>query len=107
MYSSCFEIFVTQHDVLRDLALHLSNQGLINERPRLLMPRREKELPKEWGRNSDQPFNAQIVSIHTGIIITPSKLPFFLAKKIRLVGSLSKQELEYKRSMHLNFVVLL
>lgn len=66
MYSSCFEIFVTQHDVLRDLALHLSNQGLINERPRLLMPRREKELPKEWGRTSDQPFNAQIVSIHTG-----------------------------------------
>lgn len=85
MYSSCFEIFVTQHDVLRDLALHLSNQGLINERPRLLMPRREKELTKEWGRNLDQPFNAKIVSIHTGIIITPSKLPFFLAKKIRLV----------------------
>lgn len=85
MYSSCFEIFVTQHDVLRDLALHLSNQGLINERPRLLMPRREKELPKEWERNSDQPFNALVVSIHTGIIITPSKLPLFLAKKIRLV----------------------
>ncbi|MCI29532.1 disease resistance protein, partial [Trifolium medium] len=26
MYSSCFEISVTQHDVLRDLALNLSNR---------------------------------------------------------------------------------
>lgn len=66
MYSSCL-FSVTQHDVLRDLALHSSNRGHVNERRRLLMPRRETELPKEWERNSDQPFNAQIVSIHTGI----------------------------------------
>lgn len=56
-----------QHDVLRDLALHLSNSGNINHRKRLFMPRREASLPKEWERNSDQPFNAQIVSLHTGI----------------------------------------
>lgn len=67
MYSSYYEIYVTQHDVLRDLALHLSNQENINERKRLVMPRRDTELPKEWQRNVDQPFNAQIVSIHTGI----------------------------------------
>lgn len=66
MYSSYYEISVTQHDVLRDLALHLSNQENINDRKRLLMPRRDTELPKEWERNVDQPFNAQIVSIHTG-----------------------------------------
>ncbi|KAG7943775.1 hypothetical protein I3843_15G060600 [Carya illinoinensis] len=65
MYSSCL-IFITQHDVLRDLALHLSNRGPINRRNRLLMPRRETELPREWDRNSSQPFDAQIVSIHTG-----------------------------------------
>jgi hypothetical protein len=85
MYSSCFEIFVTQHDVLRDLALHLSNRGDINERRRLLMPRREEELPKEWGRNSDQPFNAQIVSIHTGTIITLFYIVLLFAEKIRLI----------------------
>jgi hypothetical protein len=76
VYSSCL-FSVTQHDVLRDLALHSSNRGRINERRRLLMPRRETELPKEWERNSDQPFNAQIVSIHTGILISSLFLDCF------------------------------
>ncbi|KAK2660405.1 hypothetical protein Ddye_006938 [Dipteronia dyeriana] len=66
MYSSYYEVSVTQHDVLRDLALHLSNRGNINGRRRLLMPKMEIELPKDWERNVDQPFNAQIVSIHIG-----------------------------------------
>ncbi|XVF36212.1 hypothetical protein REPUB_Repub19eG0038900 [Reevesia pubescens] len=65
-YSSYYEIVVTQHDVLRDLALHLSNRGDVNERTRLLMPRKVTELPRDWERNTDQPFNAQIVSVHTG-----------------------------------------
>lgn len=65
-FSSYYEISVSQHDVLRDLALHLSNKGKINERKRLLMPKRENGLPREWERNTDQPFNAQIVSVHTG-----------------------------------------
>ncbi|OWM80763.1 probable disease resistance protein At4g33300 [Punica granatum] len=66
IYSSYYEVFVIQHDVLRDLALHLSNQGEIYERERLVMPKREAELPREWERYSDRPFNARIVSIHTG-----------------------------------------
>ncbi|GMH16683.1 hypothetical protein Nepgr_018524 [Nepenthes gracilis] len=66
LYSSYFEIYVTQHDVLRDLALHLSKDGNINQRKRLLMPRREQGLLKEWERRADQPFNAQVVSLHTG-----------------------------------------
>ncbi|WCJ35361.1 Disease resistance protein (CC-NBS-LRR class) family [Euphorbia peplus] len=66
LYNSYYEISVTQHDVLRDLAIHLASQGNINERKRLLMPRREAEIPKEWVRNADDPFNAQIVSVHTG-----------------------------------------
>ena len=55
--------------MLRDLALHISNRNNITQRERLLMPRREIGLPKAWERNSDQPFNARIVSIHTGISI--------------------------------------
>ncbi|XP_047937943.1 probable disease resistance protein At4g33300 [Salvia hispanica] len=65
-YSSYYEIYVYQHDVLRDLAIHLSNDGPVNSRRRLLMPRRETGLPREWERNSDEPFNAQVISIHTG-----------------------------------------
>ncbi|KAG5230974.1 disease resistance family protein [Salix suchowensis] len=69
-YSSYYEIGVMQHDVLRDLAIHLSSREDVNECKRLLMPRREEQLPREWERNADRPFNAQIVSIHTGIFIT-------------------------------------
>ncbi|KFK29941.1 nbs-lrr resistance protein [Arabis alpina] len=65
-YASYYDVFVTQHDVLRDLALHLCNQGKVTRRERLVMPKRELVLPREWGRNSDEPFKAQIVSIHTG-----------------------------------------
>ncbi|KAL5558184.1 hypothetical protein UlMin_034395 [Ulmus minor] len=66
VYSSCYDIAITQHDVLRDLALHLSSRDDINKRERLLMPRREGGLPREWEKNSNNPFYAQIVSIHTG-----------------------------------------
>ncbi|KAL1215879.1 putative disease resistance protein [Cardamine amara subsp. amara] len=66
LYASHYDIFVTQHDVLRDLALHISNVGKVNRRKRLLMPKRESELPREWERNNDDQYIAQIVSIHTG-----------------------------------------
>ena len=52
--------------MLRDLALHLSNNGNVNEQKRLIMPRSDSGVPKDWERNSDKPFNAQIVSMHTG-----------------------------------------
>lgn len=66
IYSSYYEMYVTQHDVLRDIALHFSSRENVHDRKRLLMPKSETELPKEWLRNSDQPFNAQLVSVHTG-----------------------------------------
>ena len=66
MYGSYYEISVSQHDVLRDLAIHISSHENVNHRTRLLMARREKGVPKEWERNIDQPFLARIVSIHTG-----------------------------------------
>ncbi|KAL5126956.1 putative disease resistance protein [Glycine soja] len=65
MYSSCFEISVTQHDVLRDLALNFRNRESIDERRLLVMPKRENGMPKEWLRYRHKPFEAQIVSIHT------------------------------------------
>lgn len=57
-----------QHDVLRDLAIYMTNNDVkINRRERLLMPIRELKLPREWERNKDDPLDAKIVSIHTGI----------------------------------------
>ncbi|KAI3737064.1 hypothetical protein L2E82_27059 [Cichorium intybus] len=66
MYGSNYEISVCQHDVLRDLAIHISSVESVNQRSRLVMARRENGLPKEWKRNVDQPFLAKIVSIYTG-----------------------------------------
>jgi hypothetical protein len=68
LYSSYHDYSVTQHDVLRDLALHMSGRNSLNKRERLVMPRREESLPRDWQRNKDIPFEAQIVSIHTGDI---------------------------------------
>ncbi|XP_058080436.1 putative disease resistance protein At5g47280 [Magnolia sinica] len=66
IYSSYSEFSVAQHDVLRDLALHMCNRENVNRRKRLIMARREDGLPKDWQRNKDKPFDARIVSIHTG-----------------------------------------
>ncbi|GJM95311.1 hypothetical protein PR202_ga12028 [Eleusine coracana subsp. coracana] len=66
LHSSYHDFSVTQHDVLRDLALHMSGRDSLNKRKRLAMPRREESLPRDWLRNKDTPFEAQIVSIHTG-----------------------------------------
>ncbi|KAK9053884.1 hypothetical protein SSX86_024959 [Deinandra increscens subsp. villosa] len=66
-YSSCYDISVSQHDVLRDLAIHMSSSlESVNQRKRMLMARREDGIPKEWQRNTETPFLARIVSIHTG-----------------------------------------
>lgn len=68
MCGSSFELFI-QHDVLRDLALNLTrNEEPINMRRRLIMPCRENSVPKIWKRYADSPFNAEIVSFHTGMM---------------------------------------
>ncbi|CAI0465327.1 unnamed protein product [Linum tenue] len=66
LYSIYHDISVIQHDVLRDLTIHMTNHGEINERKQIIMSRREIELPREWERNAGKPFCAQIISIHTG-----------------------------------------
>jgi hypothetical protein len=68
LYSNYHDYSVTQHDVLRDLAIYMSDRDSLNKRGRLVMPRREESLPRDWQRNKDIPFEAQIVSIHTGDI---------------------------------------
>ncbi|CAL9241491.1 unnamed protein product [Arabidopsis halleri] len=63
MHTSYYDMFVTQHDVLRDVALHLTNRGEVSRRERLLMPKRESMLPRKWMRSNDEPYNARVVLI--------------------------------------------
>ncbi|KAH9291997.1 hypothetical protein KI387_042811 [Taxus chinensis] len=65
-YGDASELYFSQHDVMRDLALYMGCQDSIVHRKRLFMPMKEHILPGEWELLSDTQFNAQIVSIHTG-----------------------------------------
>ncbi|XP_057866624.2 probable disease resistance protein At4g33300 [Cryptomeria japonica] len=65
-YGNASELYFSQHDVMRDLAIYLGSQNSIVHRKRLFMPRKELSLPGEWEMLNDRPFNAQVVSIHTG-----------------------------------------
>lgn len=65
-YGSTSELYFSQHDVMRDLALYLASRDWIVNRKRLFMPKKEDGLPGKWELLKDQAFNAQVVSIHTG-----------------------------------------
>lgn len=61
-YGNASELYFSQHDVMRDLAIYLGSQDSIVHRKRLFMPRKELSLPGEWEMLNDRPFNAQVVS---------------------------------------------
>ena len=65
-YGSASELYFSQHDVMRDLAIYLASEDSIVHRKRLLMPKKEHNFPRKWEFLKDQTFDAQIVSIHTG-----------------------------------------
>ncbi|KAL4644920.1 hypothetical protein ACB092_02G199000 [Castanea dentata] len=57
--------FVTQNDVLRELALHQSSQEPIGQRQRLIMNISENDLPMWWREHKHQLINARLLSIST------------------------------------------
>ncbi|XP_059623788.1 probable disease resistance protein At5g66900 [Cornus florida] len=58
------EHFVTQHDLLRDLAIYQNNQECTEQRKRLIMDIRGNDPPK-WSIEQIQPFHARLLSIST------------------------------------------
>ncbi|XAR57824.1 hypothetical protein NMG60_11026101 [Bertholletia excelsa] len=59
--------FVTQHDLLRDLAIHQSGQKPIQNRERLIIEIRGNDLPSWWTEQMEHPIHAHLVSISTGV----------------------------------------
>ncbi|GMY10724.1 probable disease resistance protein At5g66900 [Fagus crenata] len=59
------EDFVTQHDLLRDLAIHLSSQEPIGQRQRLFVDINGNNLPEWWTKQKQQLINARLLSIST------------------------------------------
>ncbi|XP_010255125.1 PREDICTED: probable disease resistance protein At5g66900 [Nelumbo nucifera] len=67
-------LYVFQHDLLRDLAIYQSQQHQqdIKHRKRLLMERRDDDLPRSWWEQEHQHINACLVSILTGEMCSSS-----------------------------------
>eukprot|EP00253_Pinus_taeda_P002508 PITA_02508 len=65
-YGSASELYFSQHNVMRHLAIYLASRDSIVHRKRLLMPSQEHSLPRKCKLPEDQAFDAQIVSISTG-----------------------------------------
>eukprot|EP01018_Ginkgo_biloba_P004422 Gb_41061 [translate_table: standard] len=68
LYGCGSDISFSQHDVIRELALHLASQDSVIHRKRLFMPQKEDGLPMKWQALKDHASKAQIVSIHTGVM---------------------------------------
>ncbi|KAG6730913.1 hypothetical protein I3842_01G104100 [Carya illinoinensis] len=61
------EDFVSQHDLLRELAIHQSSQEPLEQRKRLIIDISGKiNIPKWWTEQRQQPIDAQLLSISTG-----------------------------------------
>ncbi|XP_075655189.1 putative disease resistance protein At5g66900 [Castanea sativa] len=57
--------FVTQHYILRELAMHQSSQESEEQRPRLIMNISGNNLPKWWMEQKQLLINARLLSIST------------------------------------------
>ncbi|CAK9185435.1 unnamed protein product [Ilex paraguariensis] len=61
----CNEQFVTQHDLLRELAIYQSNRAPIEQRTRLIMDISGNNHPRGWIEQISQPIHAHLLSIST------------------------------------------
>ncbi|KAK3001869.1 hypothetical protein RJ639_021416 [Escallonia herrerae] len=65
LYDFCNGQYITQHDLLRELAIYLNNQEPIELRKRVILEITGNKLPKWWVAKREQPINARLLSIST------------------------------------------
>lgn len=65
--SYCYEHYVTQHDLLRELAIYRSEKEPIEQRKRLIMDISKNRYPQWLVEQQQQPKHAHLLSISTGI----------------------------------------
>ncbi|KAK4584481.1 hypothetical protein RGQ29_022278 [Quercus rubra] len=66
------EDFVTQHDILRELAMHQSSRESIGQRSRLIINISGNNLPKWWTEQKQQLISARLLSISTDELFSSS-----------------------------------
>ncbi|KAK3016707.1 hypothetical protein RJ639_005645, partial [Escallonia herrerae] len=65
LHDYCNGQYITQHDLLRELAIYLSNQEPIELRKRVILEITDNKLPKWWVEKEQEPINARLLSIST------------------------------------------
>lgn len=60
------ECFVTQHDLLRELAIYHAKFDPVDRRKRVNIEICGNDLPKWWRERKYQPMKARLLSISTG-----------------------------------------
>ncbi|KAK4778278.1 hypothetical protein SAY87_018465 [Trapa incisa] len=59
------DLYIKHHDLLRELAIHENNQGLIHERKRLNLDVHGNKFPNWFNSQEEQTFRARLLSIST------------------------------------------
>ncbi|KAK3004080.1 hypothetical protein RJ639_019024 [Escallonia herrerae] len=65
LYDFCNGQYVTQHDLLRELAVYLSNREPVELRKRVILEITGNKFPKWWAEKLQEPINARLLSIST------------------------------------------
>ncbi|KAG6724997.1 hypothetical protein I3842_02G011400 [Carya illinoinensis] len=72
-FASCYsEDFISQHDLLRELAIHQSNLEPVEQRKRLIVDISRNNFPKWWIERNLKPINARLMSISTDEMFSPT-----------------------------------
>ncbi|KAL4581813.1 hypothetical protein LXL04_006343 [Taraxacum kok-saghyz] len=61
----CNEQYVTQHDLIRELEIHLNSRDPIPQRTRFLIEIYNNQIPTWWIQQTQEPINARLLSITT------------------------------------------
>ncbi|XP_022978618.1 probable disease resistance protein At5g66900 [Cucurbita maxima] len=78
------QYWFTQHDILRDLAIHLMNLEPIEQRKRLFLDINGNDVPKWWVHQEKHPSNARLISITTDERFS-SSWPHMEASKVEVL----------------------
>ncbi|KAL4581814.1 hypothetical protein LXL04_006345 [Taraxacum kok-saghyz] len=61
----CNDQYITQHDLIRELGIHLNSRDPISQRTRFMIEIYNNQIPKWWIQQTQEPINARLLSVTT------------------------------------------
>ncbi|KAL4583423.1 hypothetical protein LXL04_007995, partial [Taraxacum kok-saghyz] len=87
----CNEPFITQHDMIRGLEIHLNCKQPIPQRTRFMIEIHNNQIPKWWIQQTQEPIHAQLLSITTDELFSSIWYDFNAPKAEALVLNIRSQ----------------